>query len=108
MVPVETRKAQLEARLAELSRRLRRIDDELDQPVSESFSEQAVEREEEEVLEDLGAAGLREVRMIEAALDRIASGSYGTCASCGDPIGEARLDVLPYTPVCADCAAGRS
>jgi RNA polymerase-binding transcription factor DksA len=46
--------------------------------------------------------------MIEAALDRIASGSYGTCASCGDPIGEARLDVLPYTPVCADCAAGRS
>jgi RNA polymerase-binding transcription factor DksA len=107
MVPVETRKAQLEARLAELSRRLRRIDDELDQPVSESFSEQAVEREEEEVLEDLGAAGLREVRMIEAALDRIASGSYGTCARCGEPIGDDRLDVVPHTPFCRDCAAER-
>ena len=107
MVPVETRKAQLEARLAELTGRLRRIDDELDQPVSESFSEQAVEREEEEVLEDLGAAGLREVRMIEAALGRIAHGSYGACVRCGEPIGDARLDVVPHTPFCRDCAAGR-
>ena len=62
---------QLEARLGELTARLHRIEDELEQPVSESFAEQAVEREEEEVLEDLGAAGLQEVRMIEAALDRI-------------------------------------
>jgi RNA polymerase-binding transcription factor DksA len=106
-VAVETRKAQLEARLAELSARLQRIDEELDQPVSDSFSEQAVEREEEEVLEDLGAAGLREVRMIEAALDRIESGSYGVCVRCGDPIGDARLDVVPHTPFCRDCAASR-
>jgi DnaK suppressor protein len=107
MVPVETRKAQLEARLAELTHRLRRIDDELDQPVSERFAEQAVEREDEEMLEDLGAAGLREVRMIEAALDRIANGSYGVCVRCGEPIGDDRLDVVPHTPFCRDCAAGR-
>ena len=107
MVPIETRKAQLEARRDELTGRLRRIDDELDQPVSESFSEQAVEREEEEVLEDLGAAGLREVRLIEAALDRIEHGSYGTCVRCGEPIGDDRLDVVPHTPFCRDCAAGR-
>jgi RNA polymerase-binding transcription factor DksA len=106
-VAVETRKAQLEARLAELSARLQRIDEELDQPVSESFSEQAVEREEEEVLEDLGAAGLREMRMIEAALDRIGNGSYGVCVRCGDSIGDARLDVVPHTPFCRDCAASR-
>jgi RNA polymerase-binding transcription factor DksA len=77
---------------------------ELDQPVSEDFSEQAVEREGEEVLEDLGAAGQQEIRMIEAALDRIANGSYGTCVNCGDPIGDARLDVLPQAPRCRNCA----
>ncbi len=108
MAAVEARKAQLETRLSELQARISRIEGELEQPVSDRFGEQAIEREGEEVLEDLGAAGLREVRMIEAALDRLASGSYGTCARCGDPIAEERLDALPATPVCADCASGRS
>ena len=107
MVPVEKRKEQLEARLGELRTRLTRIEDELEQPVSDSFAEQAVEREEEEVLEDLGAAGVQEVRMIDAALQRIAAGTYGTCVSCGEPIGEERLNVLPATPICRDCAAQR-
>jgi DnaK suppressor protein len=108
MKPVETRKQDLERRLGELRARIARIEGELEQPLSDSFSEQAVEREEEEVLEDLGAAGVQEVRMIEAALKRIAAGTYGVCARCGDPIGEERLDVLPHTPLCRDCAAARS
>ena len=107
MATVEARKAQLEARLGELTARLQRIESELEQPVSDSFAEQAVEREEEEVLEDLGAAGVQEIRMIEAALDRIDQGTYGTCVVCGDPIGDDRLDVLPQTPMCRDCAAQR-
>ena len=105
MKSVETRKQELERRLGELKARVRRIEGELEQPLSDTFSEQAVEREEEEVLEDLGAHGVLEIRMIEAALDRIRNGSYGTCARCGDPIGEERLDVLPHTPLCRDCAA---
>ena len=106
MVAVETRKAQLEARLAELSARLHRIDDELDQPVSESFSEQAVEREEEEVLEDLGAAGLREVRMIEAALDRIGAAATASASAAASRSATPPRRV-PHTPFCRDCAAGR-
>ncbi len=105
MTDIAERKRQLEARMAELTGRLTRIEGELDQPVSENFSEQAIEREGEEVLEDLGAASLREVRMIEAALDRIANGTYGICARCGEAIGEDRLDVVPATPLCRDCAA---
>ena len=107
MKPVEVRKQELERRLGELRTRIDRIEDELEQPVSDSFSEQAVEREEEEVLEDLGAAGVQEVRMIEAALKRIAAGTYGICVNCGEPIGEERLDVVPATPLCRDCAAQR-
>jgi RNA polymerase-binding transcription factor DksA len=106
MVPVETRKAQLEVRLQDLKSRLHSIADELDEPASKDFEERATEREGEEVLEDLGAAGLQEIRMIEAALDRIECGTYGICVSCGDPISDARLDVLPQTPRCRECASG--
>ncbi len=105
MTSTATRKAQLEKRLAELNARLKRIDEELDQPLSEDFSEQAVEREDDEVLEDLGLAGQQEIRMIEAALDRIENGSYGICVACGEEISEARLDVVPHAPRCRSCAA---
>lgn len=105
MTPIATRKAQLEQRLRELGDRLAKIDAELDQPHSAGFAESAVEREGEEVLEDLGAAGLQEIRMIEAALKRIERDEYGVCVVCGDPISEERLDVLPHTPKCRNCAA---
>jgi RNA polymerase-binding transcription factor DksA len=103
MVPVETRKAQLEARLKDLNSRLHNIADELDEPASKDFEERATEGEE--VLEDLGAAGLQEIRMIEAALDRIERGTYGICVNCGDPISSERLDVLPHTPRCRECVS---
>lgn len=104
MTTIEDRTRQLEDRLRELRSRLAKIDDTLEQPHSAMFSEAAVEREEDEVLEDLGAAGLLEIRMIEAALARVAKDEYGVCVTCGDPISEERLDVLPQTPKCRNCA----
>ena len=47
-----------------------------------------------------------EIRKTEAALDRIAAGSYGTCCRCGEEIVPARLAADPATPFCADCANG--
>lgn len=105
MKSAETRKAQLTVRLDELKSRLAKIDAELDQPHSTMFAEAAIEHEGDEVLEDLGAAGLQEIRMIEAALGRMERGEYGICVDCGDPISEERLDVLPATPKCRNCAA---
>jgi len=32
---------------------------------------------------------------IEAALDRLAAGAYGTCLGCAEPVGLERLEVLP-------------
>ena len=43
---------------------------------------------------------------INAALQRIADGSFGRCTNCGVAIPEERLNALPYTPVCAQCAQG--
>ena len=104
MTSIEARKVQLEQRLQDLNSRLQRIGDELEQPVSDDFSEQATEREDEEVLEELGTAGEQEIRIIDAALERIEDGTYGVCANCGEPISEARLDILPQTPFCRNCA----
>ncbi|MCP5110114.1 MAG: hypothetical protein GY953_04690 [bacterium] len=48
------------------------------------------------------------LRQIEQALKRIEDGSYGECARCEEEISEARLKVRPETPICIDCAEGRS
>jgi RNA polymerase-binding transcription factor DksA len=98
----ETHEKQLRARLDYLSARLNRIDEEFSEPVD--TGEQAGERDDEEVLEDLGAAGLQEIRMIESALDRIKQGTYGVCAVCGEPIAEERLDAVPHAATCRACA----
>lgn len=41
---------------------------------------------------------------IDAALQRMEDGTYGTCTSCGKPIGEERLEALPWAELCIDCA----
>jgi DnaK suppressor protein len=42
---------------------------------------------------------------VDRALERVAAGSYGTCESCGNSIPVERLDVLPYSTLCVECAA---
>ena len=45
-----------------------------------------------------------ELRDVDAALSRIDEGTYGVCVTCGKPISEERLELLPATTVCASCA----
>jgi DnaK suppressor protein len=42
--------------------------------------------------------------LIELALERIEDGSYGQCDECGSKIPKARLNALPYAPLCVKCA----
>lgn len=37
---------------------------------------------------------------IDAALARLAAGTYGVCAVCGERIAEGRLEARPWTPFC--------
>ena len=41
---------------------------------------------------------------VETALDRIIKKKYGDCDVCSQPIPVNRLDALPYTNSCKDCA----
>ncbi len=40
---------------------------------------------------------------INEALDRIESGTFGSCVRCGKQIAEERLEALPYATRCIDC-----
>lgn len=104
MIPLKDRKTQLEARLVDLKARLAGIEAELDSHEAKDWEDLATEREADEVLENMGVSGQHEIRQIEAALERIASGEYGYCVKCGEAITDERLDVLPYTPFCRNCA----
>jgi len=45
---------------------------------------------------------------VEHALDRVSTGQYGICESCQKSIPVERLDVLPYSTLCVECAAKSS
>lgn len=44
---------------------------------------------------------------IDRALDRLATGTYGSCESCGEAIAVDRLEAIPYATTCFACAVTR-
>ena len=102
---IDTRKQQITARINELTAHMKKLSDDLDQPLPADLEDQAIDLEDDEVLSGLGRANLQAVRLLNAALDRIADGSSGICLKCGDDISAARLDAVPYAVLCRTCAA---
>jgi RNA polymerase-binding transcription factor DksA len=47
------------------------------------------------------------LRQIEEALGRYDTNTYGICQHCGREIDIARLEAIPYTPLCLSCAEAR-
>lgn len=92
-------------RKRELYRRLNKIEQDFETPKSGDSADRAIERENDEVLEGFGQAGLKELEAIEAALDRIAAGTFGVCAKCGNDISPARLEAVPHAALCEECIA---
>ena len=65
-----------------------------------------VGNQEEESAVNLGLAANETslLRDVDNALRRLDQQTYGRCEECGSPIRPERLEVLPYTRVCIDCA----
>jgi RNA polymerase-binding protein DksA len=104
MSDYEDVKSQLEERLKTLGVKIDELKEDLRSVHSADWEEQATEAEGDEVLEALENTALSEVTAIRAALERIESGSYGECASCGEEINRKRLEALPYATLCISCA----
>jgi RNA polymerase-binding protein DksA len=41
---------------------------------------------------------------VDRALAKLDAGTYGVCENCQQPIGEARLEAMPATRFCINCA----
>jgi DnaK suppressor protein len=100
-------KANLQERKTELLERHGRITKHTrhrEEPLPQDFAEQAVELENQEVLEALDAEVADELRQLEHALGRLDAGEYQQCKNCGEDIPSERLVALPTTSLCVDCS----
>jgi DnaK suppressor protein len=107
---LEALKRQIETRRAALQAE---VHADADKARGESYAELSggVADEGDESVADLMAdidnaelsRDLTELRALEAALERFADGSYGSCADCGQDIGYERLKVEPAALRCIDC-----
>ena len=96
------RRDELRQRASEATADLRHETD----PLSADFAEQVTQREHDDVLGAISSSAQAELQQVEAALRRLASGRYSTCAVCGEDIEPERLAAVPYTDRCRTCAEG--
>jgi DnaK suppressor protein len=91
-----------EARLQEIRRQNTDAAALIDEGVAD-IADQGLTDSLKDYLHLLSDAGRKEVLEIDAALERLRDGSYGTCESCGKAIDLARLEILPFTRQCLKC-----
>jgi RNA polymerase-binding transcription factor DksA len=107
MTPVEYAKAYLSNRREDLVQRLDSVERSRrrsDGVLSADSAEQAVETENDEVLDRLAESTRIELSHLDHAMHRLDGGRYGECEICGRPIGDRRLEALPEATQCARCA----
>jgi DnaK suppressor protein len=63
----------------------------------------AVDTAQDEISSQLAEVEARELGSIENALERMSSGTYGSCEICNGKIPLARLQALPYATMCIQC-----
>lgn len=95
----------LRARRAELMGEIAERDDEIAIVEIEDQEDKNTERLEDEVRTALSESDQAEVARLDAALARIANGTYGICAECEERISPQRLAAQPDAILCIDCAS---
>jgi RNA polymerase-binding transcription factor DksA len=99
-------KAKLVAKRKELELQLEGTQATERHEVEEGLNDNAQLWEVSEIRDGLDDVSAADLNQINQALARIDAGDYGVCQSCGNAIGEARLEALPYVTLCSDCAEG--
>lgn len=101
-------KEQLLSRLLEkkeqLAKRVLAIETDFKKGRSQDFSEQATETENDGVLDEIHHEAKIELQQVVEALQRLEHNKYGLCSHCDEVINPQRLQVLPYTNTCINCA----
>ncbi len=97
----------IEKRIHEIEKALHQ-DDEDTKPVSPDVSIGRLSRLDSMQQQQMALAQQRRMQeegeRLRNALKRMDDGNYGICALCRQPIQEARLEAMPDTVVCVNCA----
>lgn len=101
---VRERLARRRKELTDRERRVRRDLTHANDPLVADFADRAIQTQNDEPLQGIGAAARAELEQIDAALARLAAGTYETCAICGEAIDATRLAIVPYARTCTECA----
>jgi DnaK suppressor protein len=101
---VATIRQRLLAQRAEFAGRIATIHAHARDPLDRDSEEQAAQLGNVAVVSALEAEATAELAAIDAALQRLEAGSYGSCLSCGEPIDAKRLEARPASTRCLDCA----
>ncbi len=91
----------LDSQRVQLTEQLHELGSEGDSSqVDDGFADTAQVSAEQGEQQALAAQLREQLDDVERALTRLDEGTYGTCEVCGEPIGEARLEVMPATRFC--------
>jgi DnaK suppressor protein len=104
----EAIRRELEARRASLSERVATLAQRPELGTAQGFGKRIGDGTTEAIsrLTDISVGQSLEVSLarIEHALARLDDGTYGTCERCGRPIPEKRLEAMPESVHCVECA----
>ncbi len=87
-----------------LTKRVDLIHEHARNPLEADSSEQAAQIGNVQVVSALESEAVAAIAEIDAALQRIEAGTYGTCSDCGEDLAIARLEAYPAATLCVDCA----
>jgi RNA polymerase-binding transcription factor DksA len=113
---VDAALSRLEAHRAETVRRLAALTGDYDAVVAASLDTNADDEHDPEgttIAFERSQIGslVRQARVrlaeVDAAVARVAAGTYGTCEGCGRAIGAERLEARPTARTCIRCASAR-
>lgn len=103
--------AVLQAKKAEIEEQMGLLSERPDEQGSISFGKRVGEGTSMAVdrLSQVGVHDKLQVTLadVNRAIDKLRDGTYGTCDVCGKPVGDARLDALPWAVLCVEDAGKR-
>ena len=95
---------QFQEELEALTTRLQAIQRDIQKPKSADWQEQAIDSENDEVLDALDVATQEKIQGLRSALQKLDQGTYGECEGCGEDIAPPRLEAIPWASLCLKCA----
>lgn len=102
------KRKQLEAELQEAEEELQELNRRLDDKPEFGFGEGNTGAYSWEMALARKERVMARIEALQEALTRLGEGGYGRCERCGSQIDPERLEILPTTTLCADCARSES